>query len=114
MLKAKKKSDFIFKYILVGDTNVGKTAISYRFREDKFVGQYAVTVNCEYNSHSLDVNGKTITFELWDTAGGDQFNSLSKGYYQNSVCALVVYDITSRKTFDNVKEWIKQCKKYGA
>ena len=39
---------------------------------------------------------------------------MSKGYYQNSVCALVVYDITSRKTFNNVQEWIKQCKKYGA
>jgi len=109
----KKCNEFKFKYILVGNAFVGKTKISYRFRTGNFDEKYNVTLNAEYASHKIKINGKTINIQLWDISGSHEFRAISKEYFKKCVCAIVVYDITNRKSFNDIKEWLEECKKNG-
>ena len=59
---------------------------------------------------NLTIKERNIRIQIWDTAGQEAFRSITRSYYKNSTCAFIVYDITSRKTFDNVVLWLKECK----
>ena len=110
---SKMKPDYTFKYILVGDAYVGKSNIIYRFTENKFSENYQATINLDFTYKNVKLNEKIYRIQLWDTAGQESFQSISRGYYKSAVCAIVVYDITNRDTFNNVTNWIEQCKQNG-
>ena len=59
---------------------------------------------------NLTIKERNIRIQIWDTAGQEAFRSITRSYYKNSTCAFIVYDITSRKTFDDVVIWLKECK----
>ena len=59
---------------------------------------------------NITIKDRNIRIQIWDTAGQEAFRSITRSYYKNSTCAFIVYDITSRKTFDNVTLWLKECK----
>ena len=59
---------------------------------------------------NLNIKDRNIRIQIWDTAGQEAFRSITRSYYKNSTCAFIVYDITSRKTFDNVVIWLKECR----
>ena len=61
-------------------------------------------------ANNLTIKDRKIRIQIWDTAGQEAFRSITRSYYKNSTCAFIVYDITSRKTFDNVEIWLKECK----
>ena len=107
------KPDYTFKYIIVGSAHVGKTNIIFRFTENKFSEEYQTTINMDFTYKTTQVKNKTIRIQLWDTAGQEEFQSIARGYYKSAVCGIVVYDITDRKTFNNVNSWIEQCRTNG-
>ena len=59
---------------------------------------------------NINIKDRNIRIQIWDTAGQEAFRSITRSYYKNSTCAFIVYDITSRKTFDNITIWLKECK----
>ena len=59
---------------------------------------------------NITINNRVVRIQIWDTAGQESFRSITRAYYKNSVCAMVVYDITSRDSFNNVMSWIEDCK----
>ena len=59
---------------------------------------------------NINIKDRNIRIQIWDTAGQEAFRSITRSYYKNSTCAFIVYDITSRKTFDNIIIWLKECK----
>ncbi len=59
---------------------------------------------------NLTINERNIRIQIWDTAGQEAFRSITRSYYKSSTCAFIVYDITDRKTFDNVKTWLSECR----
>ena len=59
---------------------------------------------------NITIKDRNIRIQIWDTAGQEAFRSITRSYYKNSTCAFIVYDITSRKTFDNIIIWLKECK----
>ncbi len=59
---------------------------------------------------NVTINGRNIRIQIWDTAGQEAFRSITRSYYKSSTCAFIVYDISDRKTFDNVITWVKECK----
>ena len=59
---------------------------------------------------NITIKERNIRIQLWDTAGQEAFRSITRSYYKNSTCAFIVYDITSRKTFDNLNLWLRECK----
>ena len=107
------KPDYTFKYIVVGNAFVGKSNIIYRFVQGKFNENYKATINLDFSYKNLKIGDKIYRVQLWDTVGQEEFQSISSGYYKSGVCALVVYDITNRESFNNVSTWVEECKNNG-
>jgi small GTP-binding protein len=111
-IKNKDKIFYSVKIIIIGDQNVGKTNIIHRFTDGEFSNQYMITIGMDYISHNIKINKNIFHLQLWDTAGSERFRSITKGYFSNSACAIIVYDITNEKSFDSIKEWVNECKLY--
>ena len=111
-MKNDKKSYYKLKFIIIGDAGVGKTNLVHRFVKGEFKSKYHLTIGIDFSSYNLEIDGKLFTLQLWDTAGSEQFRSIAKGYYNNSICAIVVYDITDEKCFKSISNWIKECDNY--
>ena len=103
-------SDYIFKYIIIGDTSVGKSQILLRYVNDIFNEEYKNTIGVEFGAKNLNINNTLYRIQIWDTAGQEKYKSIIRGYYKNSVCALIVYDITNKQSFDNIYKWMEDCK----
>jgi len=103
--------DYLLKYIIIGDSAVGKSNILLRYTNDKFSNEFQSTIGVEFGVKNLSIDDKLYRVQIWDTAGQEQFRSITRAYYKNSVCACVVYDITNKATFENIKSWLEDCKK---
>ena len=95
-----------FKIILLGDTTVGKTSLIIRFCENVFKEQSISTIGVDTKTKYVRHNGKKIELELWDTAGQERFKSLAKNCFQGADGIILMYDITQKKTFTNIKQWL--------
>ena len=103
--------DFLtFKIILLGDSSVGKTSLILRFCDDKFMEIGTSTIGVDTKTKDVRHNGKKIQLEIWDTAGEERFRTLAKNSYQGSDGIILVYDITQKKTFNNIKHWYDNIK----
>ena len=100
-----------FKILILGDHAVGKSCFIIRYTDDTFQDVYLSTIgmDCKYKDINLE-NGKSIRLQIWDTAGQDRFRSLTKNLYKGASGIILIYDISNRKTFDNVKGWIESIK----
>ena len=105
--------NYMLKYIIIGDSGVGKSNILLKYLHDKFNDEFQTTIGVEFGAKNLDLKDKIYRIQIWDTAGQEMFRSITRAYYKNSVCACVVYDITNRTSFDNIKSWIEDCKKHS-
>jgi small GTP-binding protein len=95
-----------FKFIIIGSSGVGKTALLKRLTEDTFSVDSQSTIGVEFDSTLVDIDGQTVKLQIWDTAGQERFRSIAKAYFRNAVGVLLVFDITERKTFDDVNMWL--------
>ena len=101
-----------FKVVLLGEAGVGKTSIISQFIEQIFEEDLQSSTGGSYSSKTLTFNnGKNIKLEIWDTAGQERYRALSKLFYNNAYAAILVYDITKKSTYDEIKNyWILQIK----
>ena len=113
MTESNQPIDYTLKFIVIGNAAVGKSNISFRFINGTFCEKYLATIGLDFAFKTLNIDNKTYRIQVWDTAGQECFKSISRGYYKSSVCALVVYDITNRESFNSVNEWIEECKIYS-
>jgi small GTP-binding protein len=102
--------DYLLKYIIIGDAAVGKSNLLLRYAHGQFKPEYQLTIGVEFGAKNIQLKNKVFRIQIWDTAGQENFRSITRAYYKNSVCALVVYDISSRDSFNNVTTWIEDCK----
>ena len=102
--------DYLFKYIIIGDAAVGKSNLLLRYAHGQFKPEYQLTIGVEFGAKNVQINNKIYRIQIWDTAGQENFRSITRAYYKNSVCALIVYDISSRDSFNNVSTWVDDCK----
>lgn len=102
---------YLFKYIIIGDTGVGKSCLLLQFTDKRFQHVHDMTIGVEFGSRTIDINGKPIKLQIWDTAGQEAFRSITRSYYRGACCALLVYDISRRDTFNHVSRWLEEAKK---
>jgi len=102
--------NYLLKYIIIGDPSVGKSNILLKYAHNKFTNEYQATIGVEFGAKNLTLDGKIFRIQIWDTAGQENFRSITRAYYKNSVCAIVTYDITNRNSFENVQDWIDEVK----
>ncbi|CAK7913494.1 GTP-binding protein Ypt6p [[Candida] anglica] len=100
-----------YKIVFLGDQSVGKTSLITRFMYDTFDDQYAATIGIDFLSKTMYLeDNKTIRLQLWDTAGQERFRSLIPSYIRDSHVAVICYDITLKKSFENLTNWINDVK----
>lgn len=95
-----------YKFIIIGSSGVGKTAILKRLVEDTFTEESQSTIGVEFDSTILTIDDKKVKLQIWDTAGQERFRSIAKAYYRNAVGVILVFDITERKSFDDLSTWL--------
>jgi small GTP-binding protein len=97
--------ELVFKFILVGESSVGKTAICRRFCENEFDANECPTVHLEFGSRVVNVSGKRIKLNVWDTAGHERFHSMTRAYFRGSSAVFLVFDVTNRASFNHLDTW---------
>jgi small GTP-binding protein len=102
---------YVIKICLLGEAAVGKTSLVYRFIEKKFRENYKSTLGVNLLKHDTDIKGYgSVSAQIWDLGGQESFKSLRKLYLEGANGALVIFDVTKRKTFDKLIEWIDSFK----
>ncbi|XP_078279085.1 ras-related protein Rab-39B-like [Rhinoraja longicauda] len=98
-----------FRIILLGDSTVGKSSLLKSFTGGSFSEVQDPTVGVDFYARLLEVEpGCRIKLQLWDTAGQERFRSITRSYFRNSVGGLLLFDLTNRRSFENVREWLKE------
>ena len=106
--------DYLFRFILLGDSYSGKTAFTQKITRGLYTNQYEPTIGVDYATKSIIVNNNSyIKCQIWDTAGQIRYAPLLTNYYKDIAGVIIMFDITRRKTFTNLNFWIKQLKENG-
>ena len=107
---SKYEYTYSVKFIIVGDSSVGKSNILLRFSRNVFDPGHQATLGIEFANKHLEYNNTDYLVQVWDTAGQENFRSVTRAYYKASAVAMVVYDISSEESFQHIQSWIKDCK----
>lgn len=102
--------DYLFKFLVIGSAGTGKSCILHHLLESKFKGDSTHTIGVEFGSKVVAAGGKTVKLQIWDTAGQERFRSVTRSYYRGAAGALLVYDITSRESFNALTNWLSDAK----
>ncbi|XP_074559822.1 ras-related protein RABA2a-like [Curcuma longa] len=100
--------DYLFKMVLIGDSGVGKSNLLSRFTRNQFSLDSKSTIGVEFATRTLQVEGKTVKAQIWDTAGQERYRAITSAYYRGALGALLVYDVTKPKSFENASQWLKE------
>ena len=95
------------KLLIIGDSSVGKMSMLLNYTDNYFPESHLATIGVEYKVKQITTDKYNIALQIWDTAGQERFRSITKSFFRNTNGIIFVYDITNRKSFQNVKEWIK-------
>eukprot|EP00924_Labyrinthula_sp_SR-Ha-C_P004557 maker-scaffold_1-snap-gene-4.21-mRNA-1 protein AED:0.12 eAED:0.12 QI:0/1/0.8/1/1/1/5/73/220 len=111
---------YLFKYIIIGDTGtpkinyyfegVGKSCLLLQFTDKRFQPVHDLTIGVEFGARMVEIDGKQIKLQIWDTAGQESFRSITRSYYRGAAGALLVYDITRKDTFEHLSRWLEEAK----
>ena len=107
----KSKYEFFRKVVVVGDNKVGKTSILKQLINKEFSEEYKPTKGYEFNIMLIKVNETVIKFQIWDMCGDESYRPSLFNLYRNSNLGILVYSISSRQSFNNLEEWIKNLRK---
>jgi Ras-related protein Rab-2A len=102
----------LFKYIIVGDSGVGKSCLLLQFTDKRFENLHDITIGVEFGSRTINIGNEAIKLQIWDTAGQASFRSITRSYYRGAVGALLVFDITRRETYMNIQQWLDDVVRY--
>eukprot|EP01016_Furgasonia_blochmanni_P004713 TRINITY_DN1181_c0_g2_i2.p1 TRINITY_DN1181_c0_g2~~TRINITY_DN1181_c0_g2_i2.p1 ORF type:complete len:179 (+),score=26.45 TRINITY_DN1181_c0_g2_i2:70-606(+) len=102
--------DYLFKFIIIGNTNTGKSCLLHYFLENKFKKNSSHTIGVEFGSKVLKIGSKIVKLQIWDTAGQERFRSVARSYYRGALGALIVYDITNAESYNALAQWLKDAR----
>lgn len=109
-----KTYDYLFKLLLIGDSGVGKTCVLFRFAEGAFNATFISTIGIDFKIRTIELDGKRIKLQIWDTAGQERFRTITTAYYRGAMGIMLVYDITNEKSFDNIRNWIRNIEEHAS
>ena len=98
--------NYLFKYIIIGDPSVGKSNILMKFAHNKFTDEYQATIGVEFGAKNISFNNQIYRIQIWDTAGQERYMALNKNIFQKVQGIIIMYDLTSLSSFENVPRWL--------
>ena len=106
--KTMTQHDWVFKISIIGDTSVGKSCLLKRITDNEFKETYELTIGVEFGSILFKTQEKILKLQIWDTAGQENFKSITKIFYRGTHWVFLTYDVTRESTFDNALKWLKE------
>ncbi|KAH3764152.1 GTPase Rab1/YPT1, small G protein superfamily [Pelomyxa schiedti] len=103
--------DKALKLIIIGDANVGKTSLVARFTDDTFSITPNAVIGASFKQRTIRVEATTLKLRVWDTAGEERFRALAPSYLRNSDGVIIVFDITTKSSFESIRAWIEECQR---
>lgn len=106
------------KLLMIGDSGVGKTCLLLRYAKDSFAPTYITTIGIDFKIKDLTVKlksgeEKNVKMQIWDTAGQERFRTITTSYFRGAQGILLVYDVTDRKSFDSIRNWVTQLENHA-
>ena len=101
-------SDFIYKYVVIGEAGVGKTSLVRQFIYNEYHDNYNTTIGVDFSCKHLLIEDKKIRVQIWDTAGQEAFRSIIQSYYKNTVGVIIVIDSWKKEEIKNIEYWRKE------
>lgn len=96
------------KVLVVGDSGVGKSSLILRYVENEFIEHHLESIAIEVKQKSIELEGKTLEMELWDTMGIERYRPIVESYFKETQSIILVYACDNRESFDNLEGWLKQ------
>eukprot|EP00435_Cladocopium_sp_Y103_P012674 s406_g3.t1 len=110
----KMACDMFVKLMMIGDSGVGKTALVVKFVDETVkTDKFTSTLGIDYKTKMLWMRGKRVKLQIWDTAGQERFQTITQQYYRSAMGILMVYDVTSEASFQNIARWNDQIAKHA-
>lgn len=113
-LQAPLEYDLLFKILIIGDSGVGKSCLLLKFTDRYFNDSYISTIGVDFKIQTIQLDNKIIKLQLWDTAGQERFKTITTSYYRGAHGIVIVYDITDKETFLNVRNWLSEVHRYAS
>ena len=103
--------EFIFKVLLLGNSNVGKSSLFLRFVDDIWNDTFVPTIGVDFKIKTFEIDSKKIKMKIWDTAGQERFKNIIASYYRGAHGILLLYDVTDKDSFKNLSNWLIEIEK---
>lgn len=103
-------ANITFRVVTIGNSSVGKTSMINRFIKNEFNENELNTVGANMSTFRQERDGHNVIFQFWDTAGQEQYCSLGPVYFRNAAAAILVFDVSNMKTFENLGHWLEEFK----
>lgn len=107
------QKNITLKYLVVGDSGVGKTSLLVRYCEDTFQSDYLSTIGVDFKIKRIELEGCQVTLNIWDTAGQERFRNITKSFYKGAHGIVLTYSITDPNSFSHIESWIEQIREVG-
>ena len=108
---AEEEYDFIFKVLLLGNSDVGKSSLILRYVDQVWSDTFVPTIGVDFKVKTLEIENKQIKMQIWDTAGQERFRNVISSYFRGSHGIFLIYDITNRDSFKNLENWLIEIEK---
>ena len=105
--------DIQVKLLMIGDSGVGKTCLLLRYANDSFSPTFITTIGIDFKIKNVDIDGTKIKLQIWDTAGQERFRTITTSYFRGAQGILLVYDVTDRRSFESIRNWISQIQQHA-
>ena len=103
--------DYIFKVLLLGNSDVGKSSLLLRFVDSLWNDAFVPTIGVDFKVKTLEINNKKVKMQIWDTAGQERFRTVVSTYFRGAHGILLLYDVTNRDSFKNLENWLIEIEK---
>ncbi|XP_066301635.1 ras-related protein Rab-18-B-like [Branchiostoma lanceolatum] len=101
------------KILIIGESGVGKSSLLLRFTDDTFDPEIAATIGVDFKVKTLTVDGNKAKLAIWDTAGQERFRTLTPSYYRGAQGVILVYDVSSRNSFNRLEQWLSELETFS-
>nr|GFB53199.1 Ras-related protein RABE1c [Tanacetum cinerariifolium] len=106
--------DYLIKLLLIGDSGVRKSSLLLRFSDGSFTTSFITTIGIDFKIRTVELDGKRIKLQIWDTAGQECFRTITTAYYRGAMGILLVYNVTNKSSFNNIRNWIHNIEQHAS
>jgi len=101
------------KLLMIGDSGVGKTCLLLRYANDSFSPTFITTIGIDFKIKNIEIDDKRVKLQIWDTAGQERFRTITTSYFRGAQGIVLVYDVTDRRSFESIRNWISQIQQHA-